>query len=474
MTPKISVVLTTYNRKKRLKKAVKSVLKQTFTEFELIIVNDGSDDGTKEYLDKFKKKDKRITVINRKKNYGQHTKPKNEGTMIARADLIAYLDDDNEYERDHLQALYNEIMRTPGIDGVYGDRMVINEKTGKKGPGVNSDFMAARLMMHNYIDTSDVLIRKSAIEYVGGWDESLPKFADWNLWIRMAKANFKFKRVPLILTRYYSHEGSNQLKSEGVPFDRDRLRIWPIKTSYGEEPQPKIAIFTLTKDRWDYTQIMLESLKENAGYDYDHFIIDNGSTDDTLENLKKYKKQIKKIIKNKKNVGISKGSNQALDAIFEEGGYDLIIKLDNDCELLTPDALKKVADSWGYTRQVIMSPYIEGLKGNTGGGRRIKLSAQDSEYVPLGDEMIQWAEHVGGIFCIAPAYVYKHFRWSEKDFLHGMQDVDFSMHCLRNHLALAYFIDIRAQHIDGTAGQEEKYPEYFELRKEEKTSRHES
>ena len=103
--PKISVVVTTFERPKRLRKALKSVKNQTFKDWECIIVDDGSKDETPDVCAEFLE-DKRFRCIQRKKNFGQHTRPKNEGTKAAKADLIAYLDDDNEYYPEHLDVLY--------------------------------------------------------------------------------------------------------------------------------------------------------------------------------------------------------------------------------------------------------------------------------------------------------------------------------------------------------------------------------
>ena len=105
--PKISVILTTFERPNKLKRAIKSVIKQTFQDWELIIVDDCSQDGkTAKICEKFSNKDNRIRYIRRKSNFGQHTRPKNEGLKSAKSDYIAYLDDDNEYRKDHLQALW--------------------------------------------------------------------------------------------------------------------------------------------------------------------------------------------------------------------------------------------------------------------------------------------------------------------------------------------------------------------------------
>lgn len=477
MNPKVSIILTTCNRSKLLKRAVKSVLNQTFTNWELIIVDDASDDdsATEKLIGKFERKDERIRSIMRTKNFGQHTRPKNEGTEAAKADLIAYLDDDNTWRKDHLQALYKTLsevrLHTSRIVGVYGDRMVHDDdnlfKTCKKTfIGAHSDWNPAMLSVQNYIDTGDVLLLKSAILEVGGWDESLVKFADWNLWLRLAKANMNMARIPLVISDYYATKDSNQLKSSGAPFMPDDVTIWPKKTLFGKQPNVKIAIFTLVKDRWEYTQKMLESLKKYAGYEYDHYIVDNGSTDDTVKELAHY--DFHTVIRNKENKGISIASNQALDKIMKKD-YDLVIKLDNDCELIMPDTVKRIADFYTYSRQFVYSPYVEKLKDNVGGGPTISIHGE--EYPTVGTEIIQAKIHIGGIFCVAPSYLYKDFRWSEKDFKHGTQDLDFSQYAASQHMGMCYLSELRVENIDGTDGQKKKYARYFEQREGEKTTR---
>jgi glycosyltransferase involved in cell wall biosynthesis len=466
--PKISVIMTTYERPKLLKRAVKSVLNQTFEDWELIIIDDYSKDRTQRICERFAKKDGRIRYIRRDSNFGQHTRPKNEATRAARADLIAYLDDDNTYRRDHLQVLWKYLKDN---DVVYGDRWLIDETgRGKDAKGISMNFKPQALYQFNYIDTSDVLIRKEAIESVGGWDESLPKFADWNLWTRMAKAGLKFQRVPIIITDYYVHRGCNQFKSQtginprtGRPlptFDPAGCKIWPDKTTYGERPKQRVAIFTLTMNRLGYTKRMYESMSKTAGYGFDWFVVDNGSTDGTKKWLGKKPKE---LIANEENVGISKGSNQALDAIGD--GYDIIIKVDNDCLFMTGDWLVDIVDLFESQRSMVVSPRVEGLRDNPGGVPR-------TQYVYVGDHFLGLAPHLGGICCAAPPKAYYQFRWEEDDFLHGEQDYVFSQHAIKRGYLLCYMENLIVEHMRTTAGQEKDYPLYFEQRKSLKTTRY--
>lgn len=481
--PTVSVIVSTFNRQKKLRRAIESILKQTFQDFEIIIVDDASTDKTEKYCRKLEKQHPgRIRYIQRESNWGQHGKVKNEGIAAARANLLAFLDDDNEYLMDHLQALYNDFKRFPEADVVYGDRWVIDE-SGQKPQikGICGDFDPMRLMAQNFIDTSDVLVKKQALLDVGGWDEKLDKFADWHLWVRMTKARKKFLHVPKLLTNYYFHAGMNQLKhkkANGEPggwdprtgrilptFNPDDCLIQADQSTLPEAGPLKVAIFTLTYDRLAYTQETFDSLLRNAGYEYDHFVVDNGSTDGTvewlLENKQKY--GIKELILNENNVGISKGSNQALETIGKN--YDVVIKIDNDCRIETPDTLKEIVEVFKRTRQLVISPNVEGLIDSAGGVPRLRNGY-------IGTRLFGFVKHLGGISIAAPMEAYETYRWKEEDFYHGQQDLLFSMHCLKNGFALAYFENLRVMHIDSTEGQKKKFPEYFDRRREEKINRY--
>ena len=445
-----------------LKRAIKSVLSQTFQEWELIIVDDCSNKDAKQiqnFCKKLANKDNRIRYVRRSSNFGQHTRPKNEGTRLANASLIAYLDDDNEYRRDHLQVLWTYIEQLKDkFDIIYGDRWLVDETGhGKDSLGITSDFDLGRLTYQNFIDTSDVLIKKECLDAIGGWDESLPKFADWNLWIRLAKAGYRFRRIPIIITDYHVHSDCNQFKHNsgidprtGMPaptFQPDGCKIWPDTTSYGKKPDTKVAIFTLTMNRLDYTKRMYASMIKTAGYPFDWFAIDNGSSDKTAEWLKN---KAYKLIENKENVGISKGSNQALDEIKD---YDIIVKVDNDCEFLTNNWLREIVDLFERNSVLVVSPRVEGLRDNPGGVPRVN-------YFYIGHHFLATAPHIGGICIAANSKLYKDFRWDDKDFLHGEQDYIFSTYALKQGYILCYMENSIVEHMDTTAGQEKKYPDY--------------
>src|SRR3972149_4932943 len=100
----------------------------------------------------------------------------------------------------------------------------------------------------------------------------------------------------------------------------------------------RIAIYTLTRDRFEFTKHCFETLWEKADYQYDHYIVDNGSEDETKTWLAANVERFKRVLSLPKNIGISKGSNVALGEIFKQE-YDIVAKFDNDCEVITPKIL---------------------------------------------------------------------------------------------------------------------------------------
>lgn len=477
---KVSVVISTFNRKDRLALAIQSVIDQTYTDWELIVVDDHSPDDTVNLLKSYK--DPRISFISLPENFGNDTRPKNVGIKNATGEFVALLDDDNTWRPDHLSALVRELDAEPGLTAVYCDRWV-HDLDGNipDRMGIAFDYSPGRLMAHNYIDTSDVLIRRDALLYVGGFDERYRKYVDWNLWVRLAKAGFLFRRVPLILTDYNLHQNQkSQTVQDRLPDGSPSVPLgaapthtpeWDaydleIRLPYlGAIPEPRVAIFSLTYDRLAYTEACFASLYKTAGYEFDHVIVDNGSTDETVIWLKKtYPKA--HIIPNAENKGISIASNQALDYLKDKG-YDIIMKIDNDCLFLTDGWLSKMVDIWKRNHMIAMSCYIQGLRDNPGGAPRIGRGQ-------INKETLGMTKHLGGICHFVSAKAYEDFRWPENSFLHGMQDLELSQHLIQNGYGMGYLENYFAEHYEGTDGQHARYPEYFERRKTEKRTRYEA
>jgi glycosyltransferase involved in cell wall biosynthesis len=221
----------------------------------------------------------------------------------------------------------------------------------------------------------------------------------------------------------------------------------------------KIAIFTLTRDRLAYTKKSFKSLKKNAGYPYTHFIIDNGSTDGTQEWLKK-QKDLEIISLEKKNIGISKASNKVLDVILKQD-FDLIIKFDNDCEVISSDILKELIEVYEtippFYSKFMLSPRVEGLN----------FQPQRGERMTINKHAVGITKIIGGIFQPMPAECYKLYRYNEKLPKAKGQDEDITLWFRQLGGQVGYIEDLIVEHIDSTEGQKKKYPAYFKRKNKE-------
>jgi glycosyltransferase involved in cell wall biosynthesis len=452
----ISVIITTHDgRKDFCKRAIDSVLKQTYSDYEIIVMDDASTDGTDTMV---KENYPDVRYHRLAENSGGPAKPRNIGVTMAEGEYITFLDSDNQYREDHLALLLKAI---ENVDVAYADRMVY-ENGEMKGIGVYSDYRLDILAERNFIDTSDFIVRKQLLLDIGGWDERYKRMLDWNLMIRLGKKGCTFNHLPIVLTDYYIHGENLSFKDPVIGWTPTEVEI-ELPFCGHEIKEPKIAIFTLTYDRREYTEVCFDTLYKTAGMPFDHFIVDNGSTDGTPKYLKKLKNPNGKVhlILNKKNKGIAIASNQALNAMGKD--YDIIIKSDNDAYYKSDGWLKVMVDIWRRNRRIALSCYIEGLRDNPGGAPRIM-------YGELGGQRIGVTKHLGGICHFVDASAYDNYRWNEEAPLHFWSDLDFSNYLLSIGYGMGYLEDWFCEHKDGTAGQEIKYKEYFERRKLERVT----
>lgn len=198
----VTVLMCVYNAEQFVKKTVESILRQSFKDYEFIIINDGSNDGTKEILGEFD--DKRIKIIEQS-NKGL-TKSLNNGIRLARSKYIALIDSDDISHIDRL-AVQKEFLDNNKDYILVGtqynlidtsDRVVI----GVKFPEIStSDSLRRHLPKGNPICHSSVMFRRDAVQNEGGYDETIPYAQDYNLWVRLLKKH-KIYIIPRLLHSY--------------------------------------------------------------------------------------------------------------------------------------------------------------------------------------------------------------------------------------------------------------------------------
>jgi glycosyltransferase involved in cell wall biosynthesis len=218
---KVSVIIPTYNRADYLKAAIASVLNQTFRDFELVVVDDASADNTAEIVRGFH--DTRIKFIRHEARKGGSA-ARNTGIANSKYEYIAFLDDDDEWFPDKLRKQMQLLLARPQKVGcVYTGYVTVDrtsgEKTGQKIPRKRGD-LSKELPGSNCIGgTSAVLLRRECFDKVGLFDESLPSFQDYDLWIRISREfHFDYLKEPLF--NYYLHQnkisGSPEAINRGI------------------------------------------------------------------------------------------------------------------------------------------------------------------------------------------------------------------------------------------------------------------
>jgi len=203
--PKVTVIITAYNLGSFVGQAVESVMHQTFEEWELLVINDGSVDHTPQVVMPYTVADSRIRLINCKN--GGVCRARDLGAELALAPHILFLDGDDFLEPSCLEILNKELDSNPDAIGAYGLPKAVDELDRVICDDLNNAFGAVRVKVcggkHVALKDSEpttlatmciwdfictpgqVMIRKSAFEKTGGHYNEIPHSEDWDLWIRL-------------------------------------------------------------------------------------------------------------------------------------------------------------------------------------------------------------------------------------------------------------------------------------------------
>lgn len=207
MRPAVSVILPTYNRAHTLGRAVDSVLRQTFDDFELIIIDDGSTDESDAVLRAYLSAG-RARVIRQSSNKGC-AEARNLGLMASRGQYVAFQDSDDEWLPDKLEKAVAALDRLPPECGIFYSDMLRNNEDGSsyywESPtvrrGVLTDANTLEYAVHG-VSIVSAVIRRECFQRVGFFDTALARFIDLDLFIRLSDHfDFFHQREPLV--KYY-------------------------------------------------------------------------------------------------------------------------------------------------------------------------------------------------------------------------------------------------------------------------------
>ena len=240
----ISVVIPTYNRIELLKRSIDSVINQTIKPSEIIIVDDGSNDGTEAMV---KKKYDSLKLI-KQKNKGVSA-ARNSGIKASSGEWICFLDSDDEWKNDKLEKQITAVANNSDYKFFHSNEIWIkngkriNQK--KKHKKYGGDIFKKCLDMCR-ISPSSVLIDKNIFEEIGFFNENLVVCEDYELWLRICdKYEVFFIDEPLIF-KYGGHQGQLSYSIDSIEFHRIKALEYLLSTS-------------LSKENRDYTIQMLIS-----------------------------------------------------------------------------------------------------------------------------------------------------------------------------------------------------------------------
>jgi len=237
--PAVTIIIPTFNREQFLKEAVDSVLSQTYDDFELIVVDDGSTDKTKKMLQDY---GQRLTYIFQE-NRGVGT-ARNRGIAEAKGELISFLDSDDLWKRDKLSIQTDLMKSQKGVMISFTDEIWI-----RKGVRVNpmkkhqkhSGRIYEKCLPLCIISPSSVMIRRELFDTVGLFDETLSVCEDYDLWLRISSRYPVFFIDKKLIVKRGGHPDQLSNRSWG----NDRFRVTALlkmlKGNYLDEKQKQIT-----------------------------------------------------------------------------------------------------------------------------------------------------------------------------------------------------------------------------------------
>ena len=217
---KVSIIIPTYNRKCFLREAVNSVLNQTYKDFELIVIDDGSTDGTQEMIKEFGGK----IIYKSQENRGASS-ARNVGISMSKGKLISFLDSDDVWHKEKLSEQMKFFKEYPEAKICYTDEIWV-----RHGVRVNpmrkhqkySGWVFDKCLPLCIISISSVMIRREVFDEIGLFDEDLPACEDYDMWLRISARYPVYFIEKKLITKRGGHP--DQLSRKFIGLDRFRIK----------------------------------------------------------------------------------------------------------------------------------------------------------------------------------------------------------------------------------------------------------
>lgn len=233
-SPAVSVIMPAFNGARYIREAMASVAAQTRGDWELVVIDDGSSDGTAEAASRFAAENPALSIKVLRQPNGGAAAARNAGIRAAAGRYLAFLDCDDVWLPHKLETQLPALEKDPEIGLVFSDTGYFGERYDGRPPCVLPDFPSggpdlAELFSGNCISTLTVVVRREILEMVGGFDESVSVGEDYDLWLRIASKS-RVVCVRSVVSKYRVHAAN---MSRVPPESEERLLRDLIKVRAG-------------------------------------------------------------------------------------------------------------------------------------------------------------------------------------------------------------------------------------------------
>lgn len=283
----VSIILPVRDRESTISAAIDSVLAQSFSQWELIVVDDGSTDRTRDIIAEYSVSDSRIKGVSNDGGQGV-SGARNIGLTLATGDYLAFLDSDNTWRFDYLDMMVRGLINSGERAAHAGSRVVADQGKATTYRAYEGGYEQLRLL--NHIDMNVLVVDRELALSVGGFDESLRRWVDHDFALRVAKV----ASIPLFPIIACDYDNSSDLA------DRITLResnhwqwvvlgkAWVDWTSAASAPRVpgRVSVVIPTYNDADMTIRAMRSVLEDSSWeDIEVVVVDNGSNPDIARRL---------------------------------------------------------------------------------------------------------------------------------------------------------------------------------------------
>jgi glycosyltransferase involved in cell wall biosynthesis len=229
----VSIYIPTRDRRVLLEEAVKSVVRQTYTNIEIIVSDDGSVDDTPEYLEQLKKSESRLVVVSSTQPSGA-PRARNRAILISSGDFVTGLDDDDKFSEDRIERFVEEWAKIEGesVSCLFSQSVLVDGQKSAITTDRKASVTFSDMFKHNFVG-NQIFCPKQHLIDVGLFDESMPAWQDLDLFIRILKC---FGPARLLDEPTYIYDVSLGRQRISRNEDRIRLACERLIEKYSDQP----------------------------------------------------------------------------------------------------------------------------------------------------------------------------------------------------------------------------------------------